>query len=174
MKRGDDAPDAAGDARHLHVIGRLHRHHVARLDLTQREQVIRLRCAVGDLDLVDGRPWIERCDPFPQLDGAVRLAVSERPVEKLVEVESHLHELAQRQWTHATLAHVVVDDVLPRRLHPFHFEAFDRHVVSRYFTLAVRLSSSSRCKSMLPPLTIATTGPTTPAVSARTAATLAA
>ena len=70
---------------------------------------------------------IERREPLAQLDRAVRLAVAERLIEERVEIEPHLDQLAQRQRPHAALAHVVVDEVLPRRLHPFHLEEFDRH-----------------------------------------------
>jgi len=52
------------------------------------------------------------------------LAVPERLVEKVVEIESHVDEFAQRQRCDAALAHVVVNEVFPRRLHPLHGERF--------------------------------------------------
>ena len=117
--------EAARDAGHLHVVRHLHRDLVARPQLAQRDQVVRFRRAVGHLDVIDAASGIERGQPLAQLDRAVRLAVAERLIEEFVEIESHLDQLAQRERPHAALAHVVVDEVLPRRLHPLHLELFD-------------------------------------------------
>ncbi len=70
--------EASRHAPHLHVVGQLHRDHVAGLNLAERDQVVCFRRAVGDLDLVDAGAVVERRDPLAQLDGAVRLAVAER------------------------------------------------------------------------------------------------
>ncbi len=113
------------DARQLHVVRHLHRHVVARLQQRERDQVVGFGGAVGDFDLLDVGAGIDRGELLAQLDRPVRLAVAERHVEKGLEVESHLDQLAQRQRTHAALAEVVVDEVLPRRLHPLHKKRFD-------------------------------------------------
>src|SRR5262249_56108796 len=103
---------------------------------------------VGGWEVMVGGAGMQRRYSLAQLDRAVRLAVAERDGEERLEIESHADEFPQRQRPHAALAHVVVDDVFPRRLHPLHLERFDAH--DRYF--------SKTDGSRLPPLTIASTG----------------
>ncbi len=75
----------------------------------------------------DRRAGINSGERFAQRDGSVRLAVAERHGEKPVEIEPHLAQFAQADGAHAALAHIHLDDVLPRRLHPLHFKLFDFH-----------------------------------------------
>ena len=44
--------------RHLHVVRQLHRDGVAGTELAQRDQIVRFRRAVGDLDVIDRRAGI--------------------------------------------------------------------------------------------------------------------
>ena len=126
MERPHLGAEAANDPGQLHVVRLFHRDRVARVQQRQRQQVIRFGGAVGHFDVVHRGAGIQRRDALAQFEGAVGLAVPERLIEESVEVEAHADELAQRQRPDAALAHVVVDEVLPRRLHPFHGKDFNR------------------------------------------------
>ena len=42
-----------------------------------------------------------------------------------IQIEPHLAQFAQADRADAALAHIHLDEVLPRRLHPLHFKLFD-------------------------------------------------
>ena len=122
------APRLLRHAPELHVIGDFERDLVAVAQQAERQQVIGLGGAVRDLDVIGRRAGIDRREILAQRDGAVRLAIAERHVEDGVEVEAHLGEFAQRHRPDAALAHIHLDHVLPRGLHPLHFKLRDLQI----------------------------------------------
>jgi hypothetical protein len=68
------------------------------------------------------------CENLAKLQRSVGLAVAERDIKHGFEIETHRHQLAQRQRAHAALAHVVVDQIFPGRLHALHFKSFHSHI----------------------------------------------
>src|SRR5262249_22296395 len=118
------------------------------------EQVVRFAGAVGDFKVIDGRARVLFRELFAQRDRAVRLAVPERHIHERVEIKPRFGELNQPHRTHAALAHIDLDEVLPRRLHALHFEQRNLQLAfSQTYSAMYKSSTPSPVKSQttIPP-----------------------
>ena len=89
------------------------------------QKVIGFGRAVSHFDVVGRGAGINRGQAFAQRNRPIGLAVPQRRIENGFHIQAHLGQLAQADGAHAALAHIHLDDVLPRRLHPLHLEGFD-------------------------------------------------
>ena len=122
----DPGAEGPEEPSHLHVVRELEQDLVAGFDEAPHEQEIGLRRAGRGQDLLQADARVETGDPLAKAGRAVRLGVAELDLGQGLDL-GRGQELLEVQGMDAAFGEIVVDDVLPRRLHALHLEDVDVH-----------------------------------------------